>query len=440
MPPKGFQSILSALEPKIRVFHRNLMGNGDGVDCTGLANESDVTVSDPFHEHATFISHSHLSRQASPIIPLSVLDNTRRISSLVTTASQAVQYRINGRFAVRPAQTPESVPAEPENSMSDITNTTPASTPAPGPTPGGGTNPTNGTPPAPPTAEQMAAAVTQLQSQMGVLMAALSATQAVQNTATTGAPPAAGVATVAQPVSPPPLVVQQQYTPPLVPHNSPTGASPSLQSLFPDVKPACITSVITHDLEAADLYKLDVRVRDSEPTYSLTATGTFEMNMTRHKAYKNLNSVLLPLNTFFAILTAHLPTRSAATVYFYRYANHLATLAAEYEWPAVLEYHTLSSTGAVARCWPVPTMGGGLGCRASQPLRVCASQTDPGCGEIAEENHGRPINLIQRTVPQIQCWHVRLSMRVETSTHLLCPGLWEGPPPHAARIGRRPDV
>ncbi|KAJ7623665.1 hypothetical protein FB45DRAFT_689011, partial [Roridomyces roridus] len=115
----------------------------------------------------------------------------------------------------------------------------------------------------------------------------------------------------------------------------------SLQSLFPDVKPACITSVITHDLEAADLYKLDVRVRDSEPTYSLTATGTFEMNMTRHKAYKNLNSVLLPLNTFFAILMAHLPTRSAATVYFYRYANHLATLAADYEWPAVLEYHTL---------------------------------------------------------------------------------------------------
>ncbi|KAJ7823921.1 hypothetical protein B0H13DRAFT_1554489, partial [Mycena leptocephala] len=57
--------------------------------------------------------------------------------------------------------------------------------------------------------------------------------------------------------------------------------------------------------------------------------------------YKNLNSVVFPLHTFFAILTAHLPACSAAVVYFYRYLTHLSTLAAEYEWAAVLEYHTL---------------------------------------------------------------------------------------------------
>ncbi|KAJ7733398.1 hypothetical protein DFH07DRAFT_682321, partial [Mycena maculata] len=123
--------------------------------------------------------------------------------------------------------------------------------------------------------------------------------------------------------------------------NSPAGASPSLRSLFPDIEPACITAVITHELKASDLYKLDTRVKDSEPTYSLSATGTFEMNNSKHKTYKNFNSVTFPLHAYFAILTAHLPNRSVSTVYFYRYLTHIATLATEYEWPAVFEYHTL---------------------------------------------------------------------------------------------------
>ncbi|KAJ7106932.1 hypothetical protein C8R44DRAFT_578568, partial [Mycena epipterygia] len=111
--------------------------------------------------------------------------------------------------------------------------------------------------------------------------------------------------------------------------------------LFPDIEPACIMAVITHELKATDLYKLDVRVKDAEPSYSLSATGTFEMNVSRHKAYKNWNSVAFPLHNYFAILTAHLPTRSASSVYFYRYLTHIATLVTEYEWAAVLEYHTL---------------------------------------------------------------------------------------------------
>ncbi|KAJ7199682.1 hypothetical protein GGX14DRAFT_467830 [Mycena pura] len=142
----------------------------------------------------------------------------------------------------------------------------------------------------------------------------------------------------------PPLVVQvtpPQFQPPLAPVNSPAGELPSLRSLFPDIEPACITAVITHELKASDLYKLDTRVKDSEPTYSLSATGTFEMNNSKHKTYKNFNSVAFPLHAYFAILTAHLPNRSASTVYFYRYLTHIATLANEYEWPAVFEYHTL---------------------------------------------------------------------------------------------------
>ncbi|KAJ7825520.1 hypothetical protein B0H13DRAFT_1547354, partial [Mycena leptocephala] len=135
------------------------------------------------------------------------------------------------------------------------------------------------------------------------------------------------------------------------PLNSPAGASPSLRSLFPDIELACITAVITHELKASDLYKLDVQVKDSEPTYSLSVTGTFEMNVSKHKAYKNLNSIVFPMHVYFAILTAHLPCSAATvvktykwfltTVYFYRYLSHLTTLATDYEWAAVFEYHTL---------------------------------------------------------------------------------------------------
>ncbi|KAJ6617981.1 hypothetical protein B0H10DRAFT_1670848, partial [Mycena sp. CBHHK59/15] len=121
---------------------------------------------------------------------------------------------------------------------------------------------------------------------------------------------------------------------------SPAGASPSLCTLFPDIEPACITTVITHELRATDLYKLDPRLNDSEPSYSLNAAGTFEMNVSKHKAYKTLNSILLPLNTYFGILTVHAANRALAA-YFHRHTAHIVTLASEYEWAAVLEYHTL---------------------------------------------------------------------------------------------------
>ncbi|KAJ7861327.1 hypothetical protein B0H14DRAFT_2310673, partial [Mycena olivaceomarginata] len=111
---------------------------------------------------------------------------------------------------------------------------------------------------------------------------------------------------------------------------------------LPHVKPACITSVISHDFEASDLYKLDKRVKDTAPAYNFNAAGVLEMNASKNKTYKVLNSVTLPLHIYFAILGAHLAAKSVApTVYFWRYISHIETLALEYEWPAVLEYHTL---------------------------------------------------------------------------------------------------
>ncbi|KAJ7840021.1 hypothetical protein B0H13DRAFT_1910887 [Mycena leptocephala] len=244
------------------------------------------------------------------------------------------QFRQNGRFASRPLQTPPpdtplraepSSPRTPPPLFREITH--PAGTPCQttmsdeaGP---------NNAPEQIPDSQRLAS----LEAQLALLLAALKDSQAA-----TAAAAAAAPQTVALPVqagNPPvlvvtPAVVTSQFTAPIAPLNSPAGASLSLRSLFPDIEQACIMSVITHELKVSDIYKLDTCVKDSEPTYSLC-----------RRAYKNLNSVLFPLHNFFAILTAHLPARSAATVYFSRYLTHLSTLATEYEWATVLEYHTL---------------------------------------------------------------------------------------------------
>ncbi|KAJ7346124.1 hypothetical protein DFH08DRAFT_745946, partial [Mycena albidolilacea] len=143
--------------------------------------------------------------------------------------------------------------------------------------------------------------------------------------------------------TPPPLVLpqsQSQFVPPIAPLNSPAGASPSFRSLFPHVKSACITSVITHDLPALDLYKLDKRVKDPTPQLIIDASGTVAMGSTKLRTYKTLNSVTFPLHVYFAILGAHLRT-VAPSVYFWCYITHIESLALEYEWSAVFEYHTL---------------------------------------------------------------------------------------------------
>ncbi|KAJ7884872.1 hypothetical protein B0H13DRAFT_1510621, partial [Mycena leptocephala] len=61
------------------------------------------------------------------------------------------------------------------------------------------------------------------------------------------------------------------------------------------------------------------------------------------KSYKNLNSIIFPLHTYFAILLEHIPTssRHGISSYFFSYLTHIETLATEYEWAAVLEYHML---------------------------------------------------------------------------------------------------
>lgn len=137
---------------------------------------------------------------------------------------------------------------------------------------------------------------------------------------------------------PPPVGIVPAFIPPL----GPNGASPSIRSLFPDVEAATITAIITHEFRANELFKLDSRYRDKEATYAFNgSTNEFESSNRAAKDYKVLNSILFPLHTYFAILTAHISNQRTIPLVFFQYLTHLGKLASEYEWPAVLEYHMI---------------------------------------------------------------------------------------------------
>ncbi|KAJ7908927.1 hypothetical protein B0H13DRAFT_1466038, partial [Mycena leptocephala] len=97
-----------------------------------------------------------------------------------------------------------------------------------------------------------------------------------------------------------------------------------------------------HTLRARDLYLLDPRVRDVEPTYVFNGfTSSFEPSPAEFREYSTLDSVIIPLHNYFAIVLAHNPEERELPVHFFSYLTHLQILAAEYDWDAVRCYHTL---------------------------------------------------------------------------------------------------
>jgi len=65
-------------------------------------------------------------------------------------------------------------------------------------------------------------------------------------------------------------------------------------------------------------------------------------NDTALKEYKSLNSILIPLSTYFSILIMYTQASgNSATISFniLRYNGHLVKIASEYEWTAVVAYH-----------------------------------------------------------------------------------------------------
>lgn len=148
-------------------------------------------------------------------------------------------------------------------------------------------------------------------------------------------PPAASTSTGSQP-----------FVGPLT-NNPASGASnhTSLLSTFPEVEAAVITSIIQHEFWGSDLYKLDSRYRDKTERQALTLNGTtleLTSNDSALKDYKSLNSIAIPLDTYFSILimhTQHTGHSASIAVNFFHYNAHLIKIASEYEWPAVVAYH-----------------------------------------------------------------------------------------------------
>ncbi|KAK0469349.1 uncharacterized protein EV420DRAFT_1235369, partial [Desarmillaria tabescens] len=119
----------------------------------------------------------------------------------------------------------------------------------------------------------------------------------------------------------------------------------SLFKLFPEVEEATITSIIQHEFRSSDLYKLDPRYlyyNAEWKTLEHSGTAPEHPNDLSLKECKALSSIIVPLSTYFSILITHnQPTGKSAllAVQLFRYIVHLARIASEYEWHAVVSYH-----------------------------------------------------------------------------------------------------
>ena len=107
----------------------------------------------------------------------------------------------------------------------------------------------------------------------------------------------------------------------------------SLSSIFTDVDPAYLATIISHQFFAEDLHRLDggSNCLDSMDTN----------NCDFDKAHHLLNSVISPLCIYFTILSTFFNEEPSIPQVFFQYLKELQHIAAEFEWGAVFEYHTI---------------------------------------------------------------------------------------------------
>jgi hypothetical protein len=128
--------------------------------------------------------------------------------------------------------------------------------------------------------------------------------------------------------------------------NTSSGTSylPSFDHPFPHVEEATITSILAHTFHPYHLWKLDPRhhERNQKKTLQLVG-GSLEIapDDTALKDYKDVASLVVPLNVYFEILVHYSsPSVSGAiAILFFRYLTHLHNMATEYSWSAVVNYH-----------------------------------------------------------------------------------------------------
>ncbi|TCD66977.1 hypothetical protein EIP91_000657 [Steccherinum ochraceum] len=111
------------------------------------------------------------------------------------------------------------------------------------------------------------------------------------------------------------------------------------------VDPETVEAILHHDLPAAELYKLDTR-RILESQWHIIDlqdnTVSFRSIPSAGEIYQTLDSLLIPLNVYFSILSVH-ALRAGQSVflpsYFFQYISHLVKISSQYQWDAVLLYH-----------------------------------------------------------------------------------------------------
>ncbi|KAG8710590.1 hypothetical protein FRC08_016969 [Ceratobasidium sp. 394] len=137
---------------------------------------------------------------------------------------------------------------------------------------------------------------------------------------------------------------------------------------FPRVEAGLIQQIQTLQFKPENLYKLDHRatLKDGGKRYIEAGESGIKLidNSERTvKDYKTLDSIIVPLSTFFLILAAAVPapSRGAFQCAYTRYISYLAEISARYRWHAVYKYHVEFFANRILRSqdgdwlsWAVP--------------------------------------------------------------------------------------
>lgn len=143
--------------------------------------------------------------------------------------------------------------------------------------------------------------------------------------------------------------------------------SSELLNDFFNIEVGTLLTVVRHELRAHELYKLDPDLREEayaeistclEPSsHSLNHLPPYNSDTSHRRDVGNLSEyrwyltspdrVLRPLLLYFSVLTRHAHDVRQAdaallSINFMLYTAHLATLAVQYEWDAVMRYHMIS--------------------------------------------------------------------------------------------------
>ncbi|RXW11686.1 hypothetical protein EST38_g14169 [Candolleomyces aberdarensis] len=107
---------------------------------------------------------------------------------------------------------------------------------------------------------------------------------------------------------------------------------------------ATVNAIITHTFNPYHLWKLDPRYQEKNQKKTLQLIGNsleIASDETALKDFKDITSLMIPLQVYFGIVVHYAPPSSAAALakLFFQYTANLHKVASEYTWAAVVNYH-----------------------------------------------------------------------------------------------------